>query len=81
MKSGILAADAIIEQSAKDNSLAGADISSYETALRNSWIASELKTVRNVKPSFKFGTVGMLWQNSFVLWMCSHYATCSWNSL
>ncbi|XXQ33789.1 Electron transfer flavoprotein-ubiquinone oxidoreductase [Plasmodiophora brassicae] len=57
MKSGILAADAIIEQSAKDNSLAGADISSYETALRNSWIASELKTVRNVKPSFKFGTV------------------------
>ena len=59
MKSGMLAADETFEALKKlpedyDQSTAETpvDISSYETAFEESWIAKELKEVRNLRPSF-----------------------------
>ena len=60
MKSGMLAAEAAYE--AVTAGREGDDLASYETNLRSSWIADELKKVRNVEPFVaKFGgTVGTL---------------------
>ncbi|KAM0791357.1 hypothetical protein ACM66B_005824 [Microbotryomycetes sp. NB124-2] len=58
MKSGMLAAEeafAAIEKLPEDFELSSSepvDISSYETAFENSWVAQELKEVRNLRPSF-----------------------------
>jgi electron-transferring-flavoprotein dehydrogenase len=48
MKSGMLAAEAAFAAIAADRR--GDMLSDYETSLKSSWIASELKTVRNVEP-------------------------------
>ena len=63
MKSGLLAAEAAFSSL----SSGGADsskaiiLSQYEENLRRSWIADELKSVRNVRPAFsKFGFYGGL---------------------
>jgi electron-transferring-flavoprotein dehydrogenase len=48
MKSGMLAAEAAFAAIAAGR--AGEDLAEYETQLRSSWIASELKMVRNVEP-------------------------------
>jgi electron-transferring-flavoprotein dehydrogenase len=58
MKSGMLAAEAIVPALAAGR--AGDTLQEYETTLRSSWIADELKKVRNVEPAVaKFGaTVG-----------------------
>jgi electron-transferring-flavoprotein dehydrogenase len=48
MKSGMLAAEAAAAAIAADR--AGDELVDYETALRSSWIAKELKQVRNAKP-------------------------------
>eukprot|EP00798_Chlamydomonas_sp_ICE-L_P026766 gene26766-4343_t len=48
----------MLEQEEQDKILAEqgpADLSRYETALKHSWIWSELKAVRNVRPGFKYG--------------------------
>jgi electron-transferring-flavoprotein dehydrogenase len=60
MKSGMLAAEAAFAAIAAER--AGDELESYEEALRNSWIATELKTVRNVEPLVaRFGgTMGTL---------------------
>lgn len=50
IKSGILAADAVIK--ALDS---GGDLAMYETALRNSWVYEELYKVRNIRPAFHWG--------------------------
>ena len=59
MKSGMLAADAIaaaFDREGKDDKDAqGAILTDYETALRGSWVASELKKVRNIRPGFRYG--------------------------
>ena len=52
MKSGILAAETIVEY-LKNNS----DLSSYEDKFKNSWIYKELYCARNVKPSFRWGLI------------------------
>lgn len=59
MKSGMLAADETFEALKKlpedyEQSTAETpvDISSYETAFEESWVAKELKEVRNLRPSF-----------------------------
>jgi len=50
MKSGMIAAEAAFAQ------LQGTgDLSTYETNIRNSWVAVELKQVRNIRPAFRFG--------------------------
>ena len=60
MKSGMLAAEAAFAAIAADR--AGDALDDYEPALRGSWIATELKMVRNVEPLVaKFGgTLGTL---------------------
>lgn len=52
MKSGILAAESIFEAFESDSLLPGFEPKSYEKRLRESWVWQELKTVRNIKPSF-----------------------------
>jgi len=52
MKSGILAAETIIEHINKKTNL-----SIYEKKFKNSWIYKELHEARNVKPSFKWGLI------------------------
>ena len=49
MKSGMLAAEAAYAAVVADRS--GDELSSYPIALEDSWIAKELKTVRNVEPA------------------------------
>jgi electron-transferring-flavoprotein dehydrogenase len=60
MKSGMLAAEAAFEAIVADRS--GDALDAYDSALHSSWVADELKTVRNVEPFVaKFGgTAGTL---------------------
>src|SRR3712207_5488192 len=60
MKSGMLAAEAGFPAIAADRS--GDTLEDYDAALRESWIASELKMVRNVEPLVAKwgGTIGTL---------------------
>jgi electron-transferring-flavoprotein dehydrogenase len=60
MKSGMLAAEAAFAAIAAERS--GDELTDYEESLRNSWIATELKAVRNVEPLVaRFGgTAGTL---------------------
>jgi len=61
MKSGMLAAEAAVDAIAAGRS--GDTLDAYPAALEASWIATELKLVRNVEPAVaKFGpVVGTLW--------------------
>lgn len=57
MKSGMLAAEAAFSavsaaNAADEPSSAPLDVSSYEAAFEQSWVAQELKEVRNLRPSF-----------------------------
>lgn len=68
MKSGMLAAEAAFEAVAADRR---ADVlASYEPAVRSSWIADELKTVRNAQPAVaKWGsTIGTVFAG-FDMWL------------
>ena len=54
MKSGMLAAEAIAAALAAGR--AGDELAEYDSAVRSSWIADELKTVKNAQPAVaKFG--------------------------
>ncbi len=53
MKSGMLAAEAVFEALGAED--APAEVKSYETALRKSWIWDELYCVRNIRPAFRWG--------------------------
>ncbi|MBC7986801.1 MAG: electron transfer flavoprotein-ubiquinone oxidoreductase [Sphingomonadaceae bacterium] len=68
MKSGMLAAEAAFDAIAADR--AGDELSAYPDALEQSWVAKELKKVRNVEPAVaKFGaTWGTLWAGAD-MWM------------
>jgi electron-transferring-flavoprotein dehydrogenase len=52
MKSGMLAAEAAAAVLSQDSSSGPADMSQYETALKNSWVWSDLNEVRNLRESF-----------------------------
>ena len=52
MKSGIIAAEAIIENIKNKK-----DLSTYEEKFKKSWVYKELYAARNVKPSFGWGLV------------------------
>ena len=52
MKSGMLAAEAAYAHITQ-----GKPLADYETALKASWIYTELKRVRNIRPGFKHGLV------------------------
>jgi electron-transferring-flavoprotein dehydrogenase len=51
MKSGMLAAEAIAEGTIDF----GSEVSAYSEKLKNSWVWSELKKVRNIRPGFHWG--------------------------
>jgi len=56
MKSGMLAAEAAVAAIAAER--AGDELVDYEAAVRSSWIAKDLKRVRNAKPLLsRFGTL------------------------
>jgi electron-transferring-flavoprotein dehydrogenase len=69
MKSGMLAAEAAHSAltAAGDDAAAGAVQldGGYESALRNSWVWSELRAVRNIRPGFKYGLVPGLLNAAF----------------
>merc|ERR1719245_645055 len=60
MKSGMVAAESVWEKiQAGDSATEGVEPTEYETKLQNSWVWSEMKSVRNIKPAFhKFGLWG-----------------------
>lgn len=55
MKSGMIAAEAIAAHLANDDVGFGTECTGYEAAFRASWLAKELKTVRNIRPGFQHG--------------------------
>jgi electron-transferring-flavoprotein dehydrogenase len=54
MKSGMVAAETVFAR------LAGAAAPSYRAALEKTWLLDELRRVRNIKPSFRWGLYGAL---------------------
>ena len=52
MKSGMIAAEAIVENFKENKNLL-----IYEEKFKKSWVYEELKTARNVKPSFNWGLI------------------------
>ena len=52
MKSGMLAAEAVV-QGMMNN--VGSLLPNYEKSIQNSWIWTELKRARNIRPAFRFG--------------------------
>src|SRR5258708_2691574 len=65
MKSGMLAAEAawdVVHATSSQETSSAADMSAYDHALHNSWIHSDLREVRNLRPSFStsLGTLGGL---------------------
>ena len=61
MKSGILAAEAIVNKFNKESSTSPI-IEEYEKRFYNSWAGIELKKARNFRPAFKYGLfIGLLY--------------------
>ena len=52
MKSGMLAAEAAFDALPTSTHEKPSDMSAYDTALHNSWVHTDLKEVRNMRPSF-----------------------------
>ena len=81
MKSGMIAAECVFDALADAAGGAG-EVSAYDGALRSSWVYEELRGVRNIRPSFRWG----LWPgiaysalDTFVLrgrapWTLRHHA-------
>ena len=56
MKTGMLAAEAIYSDFKKnDGEVTGAELTDYETSVRSSWVAEEMKQSRNFKGGFEKG--------------------------
>jgi len=56
MKTGMLAADAIYANFASnEGQMTGDELTDYETSVRSSWVADELKASRNFKGAFEKG--------------------------
>ena len=61
MKTGMLAADEIFKHGSEDvDNLEGKELFGYETSVRDSWVAKELKESRNFKSGFVHGLWGGL---------------------
>merc|ERR1712142_301941 len=60
MKSGMVAAESVWEKiQTGDSATEGVEPTEYDAKLQNSWVWSEMKSVRNIKPAFhKFGLWG-----------------------
>ncbi len=55
MKSGIMAAEALVEHLRGDGT---GEVTGYQEKLEQSWLADELRRVRNVRPAFRWGLWG-----------------------
>ncbi len=67
MKTGMLAAEAVVEAIAAGR--AGDELSAYQDGYEGSWVASELKAARNIKPLWsKYGTLVSLPMWAVELW-------------
>lgn len=59
MKSGMVAAESVFAQftkgSEEQDALTGVEVSDYQSNMEKSWVWSELKAVRNIHPSHKYG--------------------------
>ncbi len=81
MKSGMIAAECVFEAMGGDGGCTG-EVAAYEAALKDSWVYSELRSVRNIRPSFCRGFwLGMAYSaiDTYVLrgrapWTLSHHA-------
>ncbi|MBC8037262.1 MAG: electron transfer flavoprotein-ubiquinone oxidoreductase, partial [Rhizobiales bacterium] len=68
MKTGMMAAEAAFE--ALQAGRSGDELSSYEDAYRKSWVFTDLKRVRNVKPMWsKLGLIGGLALGGLDMWL------------
>jgi electron-transferring-flavoprotein dehydrogenase len=68
MKSGMLAAEAVFEAVSADRS--GDELTAYPAALEASWVAKELKVVRNAEPFIaKFGPFAGTLLSGIDMWM------------
>lgn len=56
MQSGMLAAQACFEFLNQENTTR-MEINSYPEKIKNSWLAKELYSVRNIRPAFKYGLI------------------------
>ena len=58
MKSGMIAAESVFEALTDDGATGvadGGEIAKYDSALRDSWVYEELRSVRNIRPAFRRG--------------------------
>ena len=55
MKSGMLAAESVFDFLSSSRAVVGGEVVSYGEKVRQSWIVKELRLVRNIRPSFRFG--------------------------
>lgn len=53
MKSGLVAAEAVFTHLTEHH--AGAEVTHYTDHIKTSWLWQELKSVRNIRPAFRFG--------------------------
>jgi electron-transferring-flavoprotein dehydrogenase len=68
MKTGMLAAESVF--AAVQSGREGDELTEYQTAYENSWVAKDLKLVRNVKPLWsKFGTFFGVMLGGIEMWM------------
>ncbi len=58
MKSGMVAAEAVFEHLVENKP--GTEVSAYPDKLKASWLWEELRGVRNIRPSFRWGMIGGL---------------------
>jgi electron-transferring-flavoprotein dehydrogenase len=58
MKSGMVAAEAVFEAFSAESG--SSEVTDYPEKLRQSWLWDELHQVRNIRPSFRWGTLGGL---------------------
>ncbi len=77
MKSGMLAGEAAF--AALQEGRQGDELVSYPAALKESWVYKELKTVRNCRPSYRWGLLGgtlysgiELWSRGVLPWTLRH---------
>ncbi len=76
MKTGMLAGEAAFD--AVTNGRQGDELVAYSDAVKTSWVATELKKVRNAKPLWsKFGTVIGIGLTGFDLWVTTILANFS----
>jgi electron-transferring-flavoprotein dehydrogenase len=77
MKSGMLAAEAAVQAIAADRS--AGELSAYPDALNGSWVATELKKVRNAEPAVaKFGPFAGTLYSGVDLWLHALGVTLPW---